>query len=248
MLLSTFQFIVTALLAIACARSFSLSEGEVPLLALMIPALWLLPKAKVSGFALLGAMGVFALTLPDQPVTLSVVVWSVFPLLMVMFSARSNTVVVVVSSMVVMTLWIGVMATQANGKLEGSALLSLIQLFCVVVAWWSSRHWQPTQNRRWWALLLLLPLWVSQWYYAVILALSITVMFAVMELLSRAKSEQVDWGSLMCWTLPTVAFASLMVIPDTEVPDPVFVIWLCLLATAWMTDYLISEDEESDEY
>lgn len=248
MIIATIQFIVVTLLAIACARSLSLSEGEIPLLTMAIPALWLLPKAKMAGFMLLGTMLVFALTLPYQPMSLSVAVWGALPLLMVMFSPKSNTAVVVVSSMIMVTLWVGVMATQSNGHLEGSAMLSLTQLLCVVVAWWCSRHWQATRQRRWWALALLVPLWISQWYYAAVLAISITLMLAVIEMLSRDKHAQVEWGSLMCWTLPSVAFGSLIVMPDIEVPNPVFVVWLCLLATAWMTDYLINEDEESDEY
>ncbi len=248
MIITTIQFVVATLLAIACARSLNMSQGDVPLLAMVIPALWVLPKAKAAGFTLLGVMIVFALTLPHQPISLSVAVWGALPLLMVMFSPKSNTVVVVVSSMIMVTLWIGVMATQSNGNLEGSAMLSLTQLLCVVVAWWCSKHWQATTRRRWWALALLVPLWISQWYDAVVLAICITLLLAVIEMLSNVKHQQVEWGSLMCWTLPSVAFGSLIVMPDIEVPNPVFVVWLCLLATAWMTDYLINEDEESDEY
>ncbi len=248
-MITTIQFLVTGLLAIGCAHSLSMSQGDVPALALVVPALWLMPKTHYSGVTLLGALGVYALTLEHQPVALSVAVWSVFPLLMVMFSPKSNTLVVVVSSMILVTLWIGVMATQADGQLDGSPILSLTQLVCVLVAWWASKHWQASQERRWWVFALLVPMWIAQWYEAVLLAVTLTVLFALIERLNAAKSVQWEWGTLMCWTLPSVAFASLMVNPSAPVPNSVFVVWLCLLAAAWMTDYLINEeDEESDEY
>ncbi|GAL34636.1 hypothetical protein JCM19240_4186 [Vibrio maritimus] len=36
-------------------------------------------------------------------------------------------------------------------------------------------------------------------------------------------------------------------VPTIDVPKPVFVVWLCLLGTAWMTDYIINIDEEHQE-
>lgn len=47
MVFSTFQFLVTTLLAVVCARAISLSEGDIPILALLIPALWVLPQGGV---------------------------------------------------------------------------------------------------------------------------------------------------------------------------------------------------------
>jgi hypothetical protein len=32
--------------------------------------------------------------------------------------------------------------------------------------------------------------------------------------------------------------------PDIDVPKPVFVVWICLLTTAWMTDYILKNTEE----
>ena len=64
---------------------------------------------------------------------------------------------------------------------------------------------------------------------------------------SLSKLESFRWGKLLCWTLPTVGFAALVVTPTVEVPNPVFVVWICLLGTAWMTDYILrSSDEEAD--
>ncbi|WP_025536914.1 VP0952 family biofilm-associated protein, partial [Vibrio parahaemolyticus] len=83
MIFSTLQFFITTFLAVVCARAMSLSEGEIPVLALMIPALWLLPQGGLAGLVLLGAMMVFGATLSMQPIALSVGVLILFPLLMV---------------------------------------------------------------------------------------------------------------------------------------------------------------------
>ncbi|MFA0708904.1 hypothetical protein AB4653_24685, partial [Vibrio sp. 10N.222.48.A3] len=75
MVFSTFQFLITTLLAVVCARAISLSEGDIPVLAMVIPALWILPQGGIAGLALLAAMTTYGLTLPLQPITLSVSVW-----------------------------------------------------------------------------------------------------------------------------------------------------------------------------
>ncbi|NMV28035.1 hypothetical protein HKB32_02510, partial [Vibrio parahaemolyticus] len=57
----------------------------------------------------------------------------------------------------------------------------------------------------------------------------------------------IRWSKLLCWTLPTVGFAALVVSPTTDVPNPVFVVWICLLGTAWMTDYILRSSDEQAE-
>ncbi|OWO84597.1 hypothetical protein B2J67_05630, partial [Vibrio cholerae] len=42
-------------------------------------------------------------------------------------------------------------------------------------------------------------------------------------------------------------FAALVVSPATEVPNPVFVVWICILVTAWTTDYVLKSTEEAHE-
>ena len=80
MVFSTFQFLVTTLLAVVCARAISLSDGDIPVLAMVIPALWILPQGGVAGLALLASMTVYGLTLPMQPITLSVSAWVLYSL------------------------------------------------------------------------------------------------------------------------------------------------------------------------
>ncbi|WP_159651854.1 hypothetical protein [Vibrio atypicus] len=245
MVFSTFQFIITTLLAVVCARAISLSEGDIPVLALLIPALWILPQGGVVGLILMAAMTTYGLTLPYQPIALSVSVWVLFPLLMVVFSKRSSLTVVLTSALIVTTLQVGIMVTQSGGKLGGDAIITAVQTLAVIVIWWSATHWSSSNKHSWWALGLILPLWIADLSYAALVALSITGIIASME--SLAKLKTFKWTKLLCWTLPTVGFAALVISPNIEVPNPVFVVWLCLLGTAWMTDYILrSAEEESD--
>ncbi|MGC7917043.1 hypothetical protein ACP3W9_06355 [Vibrio anguillarum] len=246
MLFSTFQFLITTVLAVVCARAIGLSEGDIPVLAIVIPALWILPQGGVAGVLLLAAMTAYGFTLSYQPIALSVSVWVLLPLLTVAFSKRSSMGVILVSTLIVLTLQVGIIVTQSAGKLGGTGWLTVIQTLSVIVVWWSVAHWKPSNKHRW-ALGLLLPLWMADFSYAVLVALSITGIMASMESLTQSKPVAVNWNGLLCWTLPTVGFASLVVSPTSDVPNPVFVVWICLLATAWMTDYLLKSTEENTE-
>ncbi|NOH52962.1 hypothetical protein F0266_08450 [Vibrio coralliilyticus] len=245
MVFSTFQFLVTTLLAVVCARAISLSDGDIPVLALLIPALWIFPQGGVVGLILMAALTTYGLTLPYQPIALSISQWILFPLLMVVFSRRSSLGVLLTAALIVVTLQVGIMVTQSGGKLGGEPMITVVQTLSVIVTWWAARHWQSNNKHSWWALGLILPLWMADLSYAALVALCVTGIFASMESLSKLESFR--WGKLLCWTLPTVGFAALVVTPTVEVPNPVFVVWICLLGTAWMTDYILrSSDEEAD--
>ncbi|CAM2801423.1 hypothetical protein [Vibrio mytili] len=246
MILSTVQFIVTTLLAVVCARVMSLSEGELPVLVLMVPALWVLPQGGVAGVVLLGAMMAFGATLSTQPITLSIAILILFPLLRVVFSHRSSIGVLLTTSLIALTLLVGIMVTQQGGKLGGLASVTAVQALAVIAIWWSVTHWKNTGTHSWWPLLLLLPLWIAGLHHAVFVSLGLVGMLASMEALTKMK-ESVQWSKLLCWTLPTVGFASLVVNPSVDVPSPIFVVWICLLGTAWMTDYILRIDDEQAE-
>ena len=246
MIFSTIQFFITILLAVVCARAMSLSGGELPVLALMIPALWLLPQGGLAGIVLLGAMMAFGATLSMQPIALSIGILILFPLLMVVFSHRSSLGVLLTTGLIVLTLQVGIMVTQQGGKLAGSASVTVVQTLAVIVMWWSITHWKASNKHSWWPLLLLLPLWVADLTYAALVALCLTGMLASMETLIKIK-QSIHWSKLLCWTLPTVGFAALVVSPATDVPKPVFVVWICLLGTAWMTDYILRCGDEQAE-
>lgn len=245
MLFSTFQFFVTTLLAAICARIISVSEGDLPVLALIIPVLWLIPNWGTSALMLLGAVTAYGLTLPHQPISLSVGLWILFPLLMVAFSRRSSIGVIATTTFIVITLLVGIMVTQSGGKLDGSASSTMVQALAIVVGWWALREWKPTQKHGWWALVLLVPFWIAGLAHAVLLSLSIIGIMVTMGSLVQRKT--LHWGTLLCWTLPTVGFTALVLAPNVELPKPVFVVWLCLLGTAWMTDYILRSVENNEE-
>ncbi|CRZ47496.1 integral membrane protein [Vibrio cholerae] len=64
MILSALQFLIAILFSIVAAYVAGLSEGDIPIIAFLIPALWLLPKSGFSSVVMLLAMGIFGLTLP----------------------------------------------------------------------------------------------------------------------------------------------------------------------------------------
>ncbi|MDN3610455.1 hypothetical protein ACODM8_02880 [Vibrio ostreicida] len=245
MVFSTFQFLVATLFAVLCAYAIGLSQGEISVLALVIPALWVFPQVGYAGLVLITGLVLYGWMLPAQPISLSVSQWILFPLLMVVFSDKSTLGVKVTTLLVVVTLLVGIMVTQSGGKLGGTPLATGVQALSVGIVWCAVRYFQPSNARGWWALLLILPLWLSGQPYAALLALCLTGMAASIDYL--AKLTSFEWASLLCWTLPTVGFAALVVSPRTEVPSPVFAAWICLLGTAWMTDYILrSTDEGAD--
>ena len=248
MLFSIFQFGITTLLAVVCARAMGLSGNDIPFISLVIPALWILPRGGIAGILLLAAMAAYGMTLSYQPASLSVSVWVLFPLLMVAFSQRSNIGVVACCGLITLTLEVGIMVTQASGKLGGTPMVTMVQILSVAVIWWIARSWRPRQGHSWWALFLVIPLWVADLGYAALLSLTIVGIMASMETIrSTIKDSEFCWHTLLCWTLPSVGFATFVLSPDLDVPNPVFVVWMCLLVTAWMTDYILRSNEEQLE-
>ncbi|WP_412497806.1 hypothetical protein [Vibrio furnissii] len=242
MVLSTFQFLITTVLVMVCARALGLSEGDIPFITFVIPALWILPRGGVSGFVLLAGMAAFGITLPHQPVALSVSMWVLFPMMMVAFSRGSNKGIMAVSALIVLTLQVGIMVTQSAGKLGGAPWMTIVQIVSVMAVWWAAASWKPSHRHSWWALGLVIPLWVAGLTFASVVALCLTGLIAILESLSQVKSFH--WSKLLCWTLPAVSFMAVVLSPDIDVPNSVFVVWLCLLSTAWMTDYILKSTEE----
>lgn len=244
MVFSTLIFIITTMLSIACANAINLSEGDIPVLSLIIPALWVFPQGGFAGLILLASLTIFGLTLPLQPIALSVGVWVLFPLMMVSFSRRSSIRVVLMTFLILITLQVGIMVTQAGGKLEGSAMLTAIQTLSVMLTWYAATHWTSSNRHSWWSLAFVLPLWFAGLTHAALVTLCIVGMIAAVETLP--KYTNFSWNKLLCWTLPTVGFAALVISPSVDVPKPIFVVWLCLLGTAWVTDYIL-RSEDADE-
>lgn len=242
MVLSIFQFMITMVLAMVCGQTVGLSADEFSFIALLIPALWIFPRNGIAGVVLLVGMAVYGATLAYQPAALSVSMWVLFPLMMVAFSRSSNIGIVAVSGLILLTLQVGIMVTQSAGKLGGTPSMTVIQLLSVMAIWWAVNSWKLSSHRNWWALALLIPLWIAEATFAVLLALCMTGLIALVN--DLAKVSQFNWAKLLCWTLPAIAFMVVVLSPAVDVPNSVFVVWLCLLATAWMTDYLLKSTEE----
>ncbi|NAW70555.1 hypothetical protein CAG54_06440 [Vibrio sp. V27_P1S3P104] len=225
-----------------CGQTIGLSSHELPFIALLIPVLWVLPRSGLAGLVLLIGMATYGITLAHQPAALSVSMWVVFPLMMVAFSRASNMGIMAVSGLILLTLQVGIMVTQSAEKLDGTPSMTFLQLLSVMAIWWAANSWKFSPHRHWWALILLVPLWIAEATFAVLLALCITGLLAIISQLVKASSFQ--WAKLLCWTLPSIAFMAVVISPAIEVPNSVFVVWLCLLSTAWMTDYLLKSTEE----
>ncbi|PWI34240.1 hypothetical protein DI392_03745 [Vibrio albus] len=246
MVLHITQFVMTTLLVVVCARAISMSEGDIPLLAIVVPALWILPKNGVAGILLLVAMGVYGLALPVQPIALSLSTWVLFPALVVAFSERSSSFVRVTLGLCVLSMEAGIMITQLNGRLEGSALATLSQLLCVSLAWFASIHWKSSSRHSWWMLIFIPILWLAGWKDAALVALSVTGILAASQTLQSIDSGQ--WKKLLIWTLPTVGFAALLMFPEVEIPNQVLVAWLFILGCSWAADYILnSQEDEMDD-
>ncbi|WP_428774058.1 hypothetical protein [Vibrio sp.] len=245
MVFSTFQFVITTALAAISVTAINASGGEVPVLALIVPGLWFFQSINLRGVLLILALASYGLTLPHQPVSLSVAVWTLLPLFMVVFSPRSSIGVILTTLLIVVTLEVGIMLTQSSGKLGGSAEATLVQTLTMAVIWWSTFHWTPGNRSNWWALALLVPLWAAGYGAAALLGVSLVGIMTSVASLSQRK--ELEWSKLLCWTLPAVAFMALAVNPYSEVPSTVFVVWICLLTTAWMTDYVLACAKENQE-
>ncbi|MDN2481678.1 hypothetical protein ACPV5L_14220 [Vibrio astriarenae] len=237
MVYSTIQFLATVILAVICSQAMMFSQGELPALVVLIPALWLVSQLRSTGVLFVITMLVYGLTLSHQPVALSVGLWMLAPLLMVVFSHRSTLWVIGTTGLITLTLLVGITLTQSAGRLDGSAMVTVVQTLCVISISWCLHHWKPCKSHSWWTLGLLVPMWISGLVYAALVTLCITAIMGTVEHLAKLKNFR--WSKLLTWTLPTVGFAALVVHPDVDVPHPVFVLWFCLLGTAWMTDYIL---------
>lgn len=245
MLFSTFLFVITMILAVICAQAIGVSDGKLPLITLVIPALWLLPREGISRFILLGTLITYGVTLPVQPAALSICMWMLFPIAMVAFSRYSNRRALISCGLIVLTILVGVMFMQTDGKIGGKAWATAIQTLSVLIAWWVVNGWKPSHKNYWWSLVLVIPMIMADLSLAALVSLSTTAMMATMESLNR--SANFKWGKLFCWGIPTIAFTALVVGPSTHVPNSVFVVWICFLATAWLTDYVLRSSIEQTE-
>lgn len=242
MVLTVLSIILSILLVVVGVFAFGISGGDLPLLALAIPMLWLIPQGGVATWVLFGGISLFGLTLNDQPLSLSIAVWTLFPLLMVIFSRQKSMHLVAFIIAVVVAMEAGIMALQYEGRLGGTASLTLVQIISVILVWIAARSWKPVNQHAWWPLVLVIPLWIGGLQHAVLVALSITGLIVCLQSLGRSKYS--DWLSLLSWLLPVTAFATLIISPKFDVPTSVMISWLMILIIGWVTDFMMQVDDE----
>lgn len=245
MVFSAIQFFVTTLLAIVCAQSIEVTQGNVPVLALAIPALWIFSRSRASGIFLLAGLCLYGFTLPYQPTALSVSMWILFPLLMVAFSRRSNASVRLCVFGFFLFMQSGIIYSQSVGVLQGEAVYTLLQIVSIAMIWLAAVSWKTSSKHGWWALFLTIPLFAADMAHAALISLTIVAIMASLEHMVQQRSKYLK---LQCWTLPTAAFASLVALPSGgQVQSIVLLVWLLILASIWMTDYILRVNEELGE-
>ncbi|MBC7004751.1 hypothetical protein BIZ37_19495 [Photobacterium sp. BZF1] len=242
MLYAALLVMVSIALTVVGVSALGQSQGELPALALAIPALWLLPQGGVSAWLLLIGLGTFGFVLPEQPVALSISVFMMLPVFAVSFSPKSSWQLAALLISIVLAMDVGLMALQTEGKLQGAPIYTIIQILAVGVIWIAARSWRPVKGNTWWPLFLVIPLWVGGLAHAALVALCVTGLIASLQ--GMAKSKLNEWVPRMMWILPAVGFATLVLVPWFEVPNPILVAWLLVLGGALLGEYLLEDPEE----
>lgn len=242
MLYAALLVMVSIALTVVGVSALGQSQGELPALALAIPALWLLPQGGVSAWLLLIGLGTFGFVLPEQPIALSVSVFMMLPVFAVSFSPKSSWQLAALLISIVLAMDVGLMALQTEGKLDGAPAYTIIQILAVGVIWIAARSWRPVQGNTWWPLFLVIPLWVGGLAHAALVALCVTGLIASLQ--GMANSKLNEWVPRMMWILPAVGFATLVLVPWFEVPNPILVAWLLVLGGALLGEYLLEDPEE----
>ena len=142
MLYAALLVLVSIALTVLGVSALGYSQGDLPALALAIPALWLLPQGGVAAWLLLIALASFGIVLPEQPLALSIGIFMMLPVLSVTFSPKSNWQLGALLISVVLAMDVGLMALQSEGKLAGSVLATVVQIVAVSAIWYAARNWR----------------------------------------------------------------------------------------------------------
>ncbi|PSW18816.1 hypothetical protein C9I98_15220 [Photobacterium sanctipauli] len=242
MLYAALLVVVSVVLTIVGVSALGQSQGELPALALAIPALWLLPQGGVSAWLLLIGLGSFGFVLPEQPLALSVSLFMMLPVFAVCCSSKGSWQLAALLISIVLAMDVGLMALQGEGKLEGSPTYTVIQIIAVGIIWIAARSWRVVDGNTWWPLFLVVPLWVGGMEHAALVALCTTGVIAALQ--GMRNSKIAEWVPRMSWILPAIGFATLVLVPWFEVPSPVLVAWLLVLGGALLGEYLLEDPEE----
>ncbi|KXF79925.1 VP0952 family biofilm-associated protein [Enterovibrio coralii] len=240
---STMLMITSAVMVVGAALSLAIADGNIPLIAFAIPALFFARGGIAVWFLALGLVGFGAVT-PYQPISISLSLWMILPALVLITGVKRNWQVSVLVISVVIAMECGVLALQSDQKLGGAMSYTLLQIVCVMMVWVSVHFWKPVKTISWWPALLIFALFAGGWGQAALLAFCGSVLALSLQELNRLGGE--DRGDKLSVILPAIAFATIVVIPDFSVPNPVFVAWLLSLTIAWLGDYLINTENEEE--
>lgn len=239
----TTLMLTAAVMVIGAALASAVADGNIPLLAFVIPALMFSRGGVAVWLLALGLVG-FGAMMPYQPVAISLSLWMILPALVLITGERRNWQVSVLVVSVVIAMECGVLALQSDQKLGGAMSYTLMQIFCVALVWVATYFWKPVKTLSWWPLLLIPVLLVGSGIHGAMLAFCGSVLAVVLQELQRtAKAAQ---GDKLTVILPAIAFATLVVFPQFPVPNPVFVAWLLSLTIAWLGDYLLNTENEEE--
>ncbi|KMV30639.1 hypothetical protein L4D00_02465 [Photobacterium swingsii] len=242
MLYAALLVLVSVALTVLGVTALGYSEGQLPALALAIPALWLLPQGGMAAWLLLIGLGAYGMVLPEQPLALSISIFMMLPVFNICMSQKSSWQLGALLISIILAMDVGLMALQSEGKLPGSSLYTVVQILAVGVIWFACRSWRPVEGNTWWPLFLVVPLWVGGMEHAALVALCITGLIAAMQGMEKVKFG--DWVPRLSWVLPAVGFATLVVVPHFDVPNPILVAWLLVLGGALLGEYLLEDPEE----
>ncbi|MGF1724240.1 hypothetical protein [Photobacterium nomapromontoriensis] len=242
MLYAALLVMASIALTIIGVSALGQSQGDLPALALAIPALWLLPQGGVSAWLLLIGLGSYGFVLPEQPIALSISIFMMLPVFAVSFSSKGTWQLGALLVAIVLAMDVGLMALQSEGKLAGSPSYTIVQIIAVGIIWIAVRSWRLVEGNTWWPIFLVVPLWVGGMEHAALVALCVTGLIATVQEMQKKKMQ--EWVTRMLWILPAVGFATLVVIPWLEVPSPILVAWLLILGGALLGEYLLEDLEE----
>ncbi|MCC4800271.1 hypothetical protein BCT30_04860 [Enterovibrio norvegicus] len=242
---STMLMVTAAVTVIGAAFSLAITNGDIPLLAYVIPALFLIGNGGAAVWLLVIGLVGFGAMVPLQPVAISLSLWMILPALVLMTGERRNWQVSILVVSVVIAMECGVLALQGDEKLGGAMRYTLMQIFCVVLVWLSAYFWKPVTKISWWPAALIVGLLAGGLPQGAMLAFCGSVLVLSLQELQRISDGH--RGDKLTVILPAIGFATIVVIPQFSVPNPVFVAWLLSLTIAWLGDYLLNAENEEEE-
>ncbi|UTM58163.1 hypothetical protein L4174_004770 [Photobacterium sp. CCB-ST2H9] len=235
--------IMSVALTVIGVSTLGLSQHYLTVLAVAIPALWLLPQGGLSSLLLLFGIGLYGAALPYQPLALSVSLLVMLPVFSVSFSSKANWQVGALLFAIVIAMDAGMLALQSEGKLGGQMSFTLLQIIAVGMIWCAGRFWRPVKGNYGWPVLLAVPLWLSDLAPAALIVLCVIGLILALQTLYLKHPQ--GWVDRLSWVLPALAFATVAIDPEFDVPNPVLVSWLMVLGSAILGEYLLAEVEDA---